>query len=378
MRKANKTQSRAGKKSIFRFLLPLIACASLALCLVSAQGRALQQAQSAQPGQPAPGASSRSGPQPSAGRTGSGVLVSLEEDYRIGANDVIDIQIDNAAELSRSFRVTAAGTFLMPYLGRITAQNKTPEELAQYIAERLRGDYLRDPKVTVSVKEYNSRSFFIQGSVRNPGVYQIEGRPSLLELITLASGLTESHGATAFIIRKVRQPQKPDGQKKDDRPVAEAAPDKERDPDPDESARYELKSVNINGLLKGRFDQDMFLEPGDIINIPVSDVFFVAGEVNQPGSFPLKEGTTLRQAISLAMGTSFKAATDRGVIFRENANGKREEMRVDIASVMSGKREDIPILANDIIIVPNSRMKSVGGALLRAFGLTSITRVPIP
>ncbi|HEX8089743.1 MAG TPA: polysaccharide biosynthesis/export family protein [Blastocatellia bacterium] len=378
MRKANKPPSRPGRKSIFRFLLPLIACASLALCLASAQGRALQQAQSPQPGQPAQGASGRSGQQPSSGRTGSGVLVSLEEDYRIGANDVIDIQIDNAAELSRSFRVTAAGTFLMPYLGRITAQNKTPEELAQYIAGRLRGDYLRDPKVTVSVKEYNSRSFFIQGSVRNPGVYQIEGRPSLLELITLASGLTESHGATAFIIRKIKQPQKADGQKKDDPPVAAAAPDKDSDTDPDESARYELKSVNINGLLKGRFEQDMFLEPGDIINIPVSDVFFVAGEVNQPGSFPLKEGTTLRQAISLAMGTNFKAATDRGVIFRENANGKREEMRVDIASVMSGKREDIPILANDIIIVPNSRMKSVGGALLRAFGLTSITRVPIP
>lgn len=386
MRKADKTLSHSSRKPVAGFILFGVAAVALTLGAVWAQGGALQQGQASQSSQTGAGTSSRSGQQPAAGRSGSGVLVSLEEDYRIGANDVIDIQIDNASELSRSFRVTAAGTFLMPYLGRITAQNKTPEELAQYIAERLRGDYLRDPKVTVVVKEYNSRSFFIQGSVRNPGVYQIEGRPSLLELITLASGLTESHGATAFIIRKIKQPQKTDEQKKgdqskkDDQPSVEAvaASDKEQPPESDEAPRYELKSVNINGLLKGRFDQDMFLEPGDIINIPVSDVFFVAGEVNQPGSFPLKEGTTLRQAISLAMGTNFKAATDRGVIFRENANGKREEMRVDIASVMSGKKEDIPIMANDIIIVPNSRAKSIGGALLRAFGLTSITRVPIP
>src|SRR6185436_5058910 len=129
--------------------------------------------------------------QKSSSARGSNVLVSLEQDYRIGANDVIEVQIDNAPELSRSFRVTAAGTFLMPYLGRVTAVQKTPEELALFITEGLRGDYLKDPKVTVVVKEYNSRSFFIQGAVRSPGVFQIEGKPSLLELITLAGGLSD-------------------------------------------------------------------------------------------------------------------------------------------------------------------------------------------
>ena len=286
---------------------------------------------------------------------------------------MLELQIENAPELSREVRVTAAGTFLMPYLGRVTAQQKTPEELAQYIADHLRGDYLRDPKVIVRVKEYNSRSFFIQGSVRSPNVYQIEGKPSLLELITLAGGLVENHGATAFIIRKIK-------------PATPAAPqagetggaETEKDPDGENGPRYELKSVHINALLKGHFEQDMFLEPGDIINIPPTDVFFVAGEVNQPGSFPLKEGTTLRQAISLAQGTKFNAALNRGIIFREGSTGKREELTVDVGAVMSGKKEDLNILANDIIIVPNSRSKTIGGALLRAFGLSTVSRVPVP
>ncbi|HLF85018.1 MAG TPA: SLBB domain-containing protein, partial [Blastocatellia bacterium] len=129
---------------------------------------------------------------------------------------------------------------------------------------------------------------------------------------------------------------------------------------------------------RGHFDQDMFLEPGDIVNVPPTDVFFVAGEVNQPGSFPLKEGTTLRQAISLAQGTNYKAALDRGVVFREGAAGKREEVHVDIGAIMAGKKEDVPIMANDIIIVPNSRTKTIGGALLRAFGLSTVARIPIP
>jgi protein involved in polysaccharide export with SLBB domain len=144
------------------------------------------------------------------------------------------------------------------------------------------------------------------------------------------------------------------------------------------AAKYELVKVNINGLLRGNFDQNVMIVPGDIVHIPPTDVFFVAGEVNAPGWFALKEGTTLRQAISLAQGANFNAAADRGIIFREDpATGKRDEIKVDIPAVMNGKKPDIPIAANDIVIVPNSRLKSIGGTLLRAFGVNS-ARMPLP
>jgi polysaccharide export outer membrane protein len=313
---------------------------------------------------------------------GANVLVSGGEDYRIGTNDVLDVQVENAPELSGEVRVNAAGAFPMYFLGPVAALNKTPEEVAQFITDQLRGEYLRSPKVTVKVKEYNSRSFFIQGSVRSPNVYQIEGKPSLLELITLAGGLAENHGSTAFVIRKLKSSTAPPPPQPINTSVSRATDNATTDAGPDATGengpRYELKSVNINQLLKGHFEQDMFLEPGDIINIPPADVFFVAGEVNTPGSYPLKDGTTLRQAISLAQGTKFNAALDRGIIFREGTSGKREEVKVDIGAVMTGKKEDLAILANDIIIVPNSRTKTIGGALLRAFGLSSVGRVPLP
>jgi len=321
------------------------------------------------------------------------IIVSPGEDYRIGPSDVIEVLIEDAPELSRTLRVNAEGTVLMPFLGRVAAQQKTPDELAKAIADRLRGEYLEDPQVSVTVTQINSRTYFVQGAVRRAGLYQIEGQPSLLKLITIAGGLSENYGSTAYIIREITAQGLENGRWGLDKKQVSSdlfAPLDNRHsttssnpsppasgPDAAAGARYELIKVNINGLLRGNFDQNVTIEPGDIVHIPATDVFFVAGEVNAPGSFVLKDGTTVRQAISLAQGTSFNAAGDRGMIFREDpANGKRIEIKVDIPAVMNGKKEDVAILANDIVIVPNSRLKSVGGTLLRAFGVNS-ARLPV-
>jgi protein involved in polysaccharide export with SLBB domain len=334
--------------------------------------------------------------QPNSDWVGPSVVISPEEDYRIGPSDVISIQIADAPELSQNFRVAADGSIEMPFLGYVSVHQKTAQEVTKMIADGLRGEYLQDPQVTVAVLQINSRTYFIQGAVRHPGLYQIEGQPSLLKLITVAGGLNENYGSTAFIIREIKSGGRdPVTGAKDEnaaingkaetravslRSQATTAVANSPIPDSDgneQKAKYELLTVNINGLLRGNFDQNMTIAPGDIIHIPPTDVFFVAGEVNAPGALVLKEGTTLRQAISLAQGTSFNAAGDRGIIFREDpATGKRSEIKVDIAAIMNGKKQDIPILANDIIIVPNSRLKSVGSTLLRAFGVNS-ARVPM-
>ena len=349
-----------------------ITFAILLTVAVMAGGVAAQQ-QPQQSGPPLGTATPKSGAGSATPRNSSNVLIAPDEDYRIGLGDVVEVKVENAPELSGAFRVTSTGAFQMYFVGRVMAKDKTTEEVSQFIAERLRGEYLRNPNVSVVVKEYNSRAFFIQGAVRGPGVFQIEGRPSLLKLITLAGGLAPEHGSHAFIIRQLK---KPDADKA---PAGTATTQQVSSPGDKaaEEEEYELLKVNINGLLKGDFDNNMFLEAGDIINIPQADVFFVAGEVNAPGEFPLKEGTTLRQAISMAQGMKFEAATGRGIIFRDDPSGKREEMRIDIGAVMNGKKQDVAIMPNDIIIVPNSQFKSVGGALLRAFGLTTVQRVPV-
>ncbi|HEY7912820.1 MAG TPA: polysaccharide biosynthesis/export family protein [Blastocatellia bacterium] len=298
------------------------------------------------------------------------IIPSTGEDYFIGPGDVIEIKIDRAPELSGTYRVSANGTITMSFLNRVMAQQKTPEELAKFLEDSLRGRYLKEPLVSVEVKQFNSKSFFIHGSVRAPGVYFIEGRPTLLKLITMAGGLSDNHGQIAFVIRESKKAKAEDVVENASVPAADSEPNK------DESD-YELLRANISGLLKGNFDQNMVIEPGDIVNIPVTGMFFVTGEVASPGTFPIKEGTTLTQAISLAQGLNFDASKGNVKIFRENeSTGKREEFNVDLGAVMKGKKEDILIQANDVITVPNSKFKSIGGALLSAFGM-GVARRPI-
>jgi polysaccharide export outer membrane protein len=319
----------------------------------------------------------------------TGAVADVSEDYRISPGDVIDIQVDRAPELSGMRRVTASGTIRIAYLGPVTAHGKTADELAGFIADSLNGRYLKNPRVTVTIEQLNSHTFFIQGAVNRPGAYQIEGRPSLLTLITVAGGLAESHGSTAFIIRETRRPEsdvsdpgepkaltlsQPKSAHASPPPQSSQSPShsEDRDQEPEEREGYESIRVNINGLLRGDFDKNMRLDPRSVVHIPQAEVFFVGGDVNAPGSFQFKEGATLRQAIALAKGMKYTAASGRAIIFREDPiTRKKQEIRIDAGKIMNGTQEDVAIIANDIVIIPNSRSKLVSGAILSALGVNS-------
>jgi polysaccharide export outer membrane protein len=307
-------------------------------------------------------------------------LADVREDYLINPGDVIEIQVDRAPELSGERRVSASGTIRMEYLGRIKAQGVTADELASFIANSLSDRYLKNPRVTVTVKQLNSHTFFIQGAVNRPGAYQIEGRPSLLTLIALAGGLTENYGSTAFIIREAYRPKMDVPDKGDPKGSLDSQPESVaadspsqpggRNQEAEDPEKYELIKVNINGLFKGDLGKNMRLEPRSIIHIPQAEVFFVGGDVNAPGSFMFKEGATLRQAITLAQGMKSTAASDRAIIFREDpVTRKRQEIRVDASKIMNGKQDDVVINANDIVIIPNSRGKSLSAALLSVLNI---------
>lgn len=322
-------------------------------------------------------------------KIGPDVIVAADEDYRLSPSDVIEVIIQDAPELSGNFQISSSGNIPMYYLGSMKVEGRTPDEVSKMITDGLRGRYLKDPKVFVSVKQYNSRTFFIQGAVKSPGVYIIQGRPSLFKLITIAGGLQDKHGSMAYIVREVKaSPEKLEarGQKTDEpkpvrsTPVTEAIDNaKGSNVAIEGETDFELLHAKIGGLSKGRFDQNLLIQPGDVVYIPPAEVFYVSGEVRAPGQYQYREGMTLRQAITLSQGPYFKAKLDKGIIFREDPmTGKFSEIPVNIAAVLNkGGAEDIPIYPNDIITVPNSGVKSVAGALMMALGVGVATRVPV-
>ena len=291
---------------------------------------------------------------------------SVSSEYSIKPGDIVSLYIIKMPELSRDYTVTAEGAIEVPFLGQIKILGKTSRDVAALVANGLRGDFLVDPQVTATVKPILiAYRFFIQGAIRTPGVYNFEKPPTLLELISVAGGLNPTYGATAFIIHKVDPVKVETATAEDGTPPVE----------------YELKQANINKLLRGEFSENLKIAPDDIVQIPAADVFFVAGEVKAPGSFALKEGTTLRQAVSLAQGTTPTASPSNGIIFREGSNGQKNEIPVDIGDIMKGKNADIAILANDIIVIPNSKAKSLFVPIVNAFGTNAAlaaTRVIAP
>lgn len=339
----------------------------------------------AQPRAGSAGSEQTAGPAPVNAR----MLENTNRDYRISEGDQIRIEVTDAPEISREYQVFASGEIELPILGVVKAKQLTCFELGRLIAKGLRDEeYLKSPNVVVSISKYQNHTYFIQGSVNRPGAYQLDGQPSLLTLLSLAGGLTENHGALIFLLRPRRSQLQASTENGASVPAdtqtsavqtnLPAVIPTQNDPNLQLNADYELIKVNLNALYKkGQFDENQRLEPGDIVNIPRADTFFVAGEVKAPGSFTLKDGTTLRQAITLAQGMTFKAKAAQGVIFREDPiSGVRTEIKVDLNAVLNGKTDDIAVLANDVILVPNSRAKTIGGTLLTAFGVSS-ARLPM-
>lgn len=109
--------------------------------------------------------------------------------YELGSGDKINIQVYGESGLSLEARLTDAGTILYPFLGEIKVSGLTVGQLAERIAQGLRGRYLVDPKVSISVMEY--REFFVNGEVAKPGAYPYQPGLTVQKAISIAGGFTE-------------------------------------------------------------------------------------------------------------------------------------------------------------------------------------------
>src|SRR3546814_1027146 len=112
--------------------------------------------------------------------------VDLQRDYVLGHNDLIDLKVFGQDNLSGEYRVDAGGAISIPLLGDVPASGRTAAELTQEVTDRLRDGYLRDPQVTVQVKQY--RPFFIVGAVKTPGSYDYIAGMTVLQAVAMAGG----------------------------------------------------------------------------------------------------------------------------------------------------------------------------------------------
>ncbi|HET7875181.1 MAG TPA: polysaccharide biosynthesis/export family protein [Methylomirabilota bacterium] len=255
------------------------------------------------------------------------------DEYTIGARDVLAISVWGQPDLSRDYVVEPDGFVPFPLVGRVKAAGLTPKGLAARLKEGLEKDYLVNPQVIVSVKEYLSQRVTVIGEAEKPGVYYLSGPTTVLDILSKAGGLTKAAGSQVVVVRKPK-------------------------PGPDGGAGGSVtRQVSFERMKAGDPESNIGVEDDDTIFVPrgKGNTFFVLGEVRKPGSYQLDGETSILEGITLAGGFTDKAAPGRTRILRNTPNGQ-EVLYVDMNDVMKrGHREKAVILReNDVVVVPES------------------------
>src|SRR5580765_6057497 len=123
-------------------------------------------------------------------------------DYRIGRQDLLELKVFDLKELDQTVRVADDGSITLPLLGRLQGAGSTKGELEALIARLLEERFVRNPQVTVFVREYQSKRIAVSGAVKKPDTYEMLGGKTLLEMISLAGGLDRDLGDQIIIFRQ--------------------------------------------------------------------------------------------------------------------------------------------------------------------------------
>jgi polysaccharide export outer membrane protein len=290
----------------------------------------------------------------------------VSSQYRLGAQDRVQIDVFGTEDFDGTFRVEESGEISLPLVGSIEAADLTARELEAALAERLRATYMKNPHVTVQVVDVASQGVSVIGSVRQPGVYQIVGKSTLLEVLAMAEGLTEEAGNSVFVVRPAaggRESVEGGAEFVAFEGAAAAAP-----------PGSEVVEVDLGALLTyGRTAENIDVLPGDIVQVRPAGLVYVAGQVNRPGGFPIPPGPPIDvlQALAMAEGLGRTAAADRAVIVRQAENGSREEIPIHLDEMMDGEVAPPTLRPRDVLFVPNNRNKAwrlgILGALVSMF-----------
>jgi polysaccharide biosynthesis/export protein len=254
------------------------------------------------------------------------------QEYVIGARDVLKVTVWGQDDLSKDYPVDPDGFVSFPLIGRVKASGLTPTSFARDLGVRLEKDYLVNPQVLVSVKEYLSQKVHVTGETDKPGVFYLSGPTTVRDILARAGGLSKSAGSQVVLVRaeNLREPA-------------------------GKSPEATTLRLTVTRVLAGDPAENLAVGDGDTLVVPKGNTFFVFGEVKKPGAYQLETGTNVLEGITLAGGFTDKAAPGRVRVIRSTGAGQ-QTISVDMNDVIKrGQREKaIPLLENDVVVVPES------------------------
>jgi polysaccharide biosynthesis/export protein len=290
---------------------------------------------------------------------------AVRSTYLLGADDQLQItgpEPDEQAGAPKIVSVDGEGDIQVPLVGRVHVAGLTVQQAEQELNKKL-SVYVKHPQAALDVKELRSQPASVLGAVNQPGVHQVSGHKSLLEMISLAGGVRPDAGYSIRITRQVAWGCIP-------LPGATL----------DASGQFYVAQVRLQDIMEAKVpEENIQIFPHDVISVPKAELVYVTGDVKKSGGFILgeKQNMSVLQAISMAEGLGQAPDTKHAKILRMNPGAdQRTEIPVDLKTILAGKGQDVPLQGNDILFVPDSTGKKIALRALEA-AITTGTGVAI-
>jgi protein involved in polysaccharide export with SLBB domain len=158
-------------------------------------------------------------------------------DTTLGARDLIEIRVYRQEDMSGVFEVSPECTISYPLIGAVEVCGRTPPEVERHIREKLADGYLKDPQVSVLVKEYKSKTVSVFGQVKKPGTLPYAGGMTVVEAISQAGGFTEMARKNAVTVTRTAKGKRTD------------------------------YTIPVESIGEGKAD-NFVVRPGDVIHVP--------------------------------------------------------------------------------------------------------------
>jgi polysaccharide biosynthesis/export protein len=247
----------------------------------------------------------------------------------IGPGDLLHVLVFDTPEMDQHPRVTDGGDIPLYFVGDIHVGGMSPEEAALAVEDALKQKQLmKRPQVTVLIESYATQAVFVMGQVKNPGSYQIITPRPVMDLLSMAGGITDVADRHIVIERR--------GTK--------------------EKVRYFLSNSADEA-----FDQSVLVYPGDKLLVSKAGVAYALGDVGKPGGFVMqnnKSQLTVLQMVALAGGTPPSATPSHARLIRRDGDGYKN-IPIQLSDMQKGKIPDILLQPDDIVYVPFNYLKNV-------------------
>jgi polysaccharide export outer membrane protein len=225
--------------------------------------------------------------------------------YVLGPGDVVEVDVLGRSDFKTRTRIRSDGTVVLPFIGVTRASSLSAQELSNQVAAALRsGGIFADPIVSVEIVSYASQYVTVLGAVTSPGLVPVDRAYRVSEILARVGG-KRTEGADYIVLR------------------------------PQDGPEQRLK---IEALATGGPEQDPIVPPGAKLFLPEAELFFIYGQVNEPGAYPMMSEMTLRKALARGGGVALTGSQRRVKLFRG-----QEEVRVSDL--------DMPIQPGDVIRV---------------------------